>query len=58
MIAHLVEWDWEKSEREFLKALAINPNDKPARLYIERSRYFMEHPPGDDWNGVWVMESK
>jgi TolB-like protein len=32
MIAHLVEWDWEKSEREFLKTLAINPNDSYSRL--------------------------
>ena len=49
---------WEDAVRLFEEVLAINPNDKPARLYIERSRYFMEHPPGDDWNGVWVMESK
>jgi len=33
LIAHLMEWDWEKSEREFLKALAINPNDAGARLF-------------------------
>ena len=32
MNAHLTEWDWEKSEREFLKALAINPNDAEARV--------------------------
>jgi serine/threonine protein kinase len=32
MIAHLVEWDWEKSEKEFLKTLAINPNDSYSRL--------------------------
>jgi len=32
LIAHWVEWDWEKSEREFLKTLAINPNDHLARL--------------------------
>ena len=31
LIAYLVEWDWEKSEKEFLKALAINPNDAIAR---------------------------
>ena len=31
VIAHLVEWDWEKSEKEFLKALAINPNDALSR---------------------------
>jgi tetratricopeptide (TPR) repeat protein len=32
MIAHLVEWNWEKSEKEFLKALAINPNDSLSRI--------------------------
>jgi len=32
MIAHLVEWNWEKSEKEFLKTLAINPNDSYSRL--------------------------
>jgi tetratricopeptide (TPR) repeat protein len=32
MIAHLVEWNWEKSEKEFLKALAINPNNALCRL--------------------------
>ncbi len=26
------EWDWKKSEQEYLKALAINPNHPPARL--------------------------
>jgi serine/threonine protein kinase len=31
LVAHLVDWDWEKSEREFLKALAINPNDALTR---------------------------
>jgi serine/threonine protein kinase len=31
MIAHLVDWDWEKSEREFLRALAINHNDGLSR---------------------------
>jgi serine/threonine protein kinase len=32
VIAQLVEWDWPKSEREFLKSLAINPNNPLARL--------------------------
>jgi serine/threonine protein kinase len=31
MIAHLVDWDWEKSEKAFLRALAINPNDALSR---------------------------
>ena len=36
----------------------MNPADKAAKLYVERCRYLAEHPPGEDWNGVWVMESK
>ena len=32
MIAQLGEWNWEKSEKEFLKTLAINPNDSWTRL--------------------------
>lgn len=27
------EWNWEKGEREFLKALGINPNDAMSRIY-------------------------
>jgi eukaryotic-like serine/threonine-protein kinase len=33
LVAHLVDWDWEKSEKEFLKALAINPNDALSRAF-------------------------
>lgn len=36
MIAHLVEWDWEKSEKELLKALAINPNESYARMWYSQ----------------------
>ena len=32
VMAQLVEWDWGKSEKEFLKSLAINPNYPLARL--------------------------
>jgi TolB-like protein/tetratricopeptide (TPR) repeat protein/predicted Ser/Thr protein kinase len=33
MIAQLVEWNWEKSEKAFLKALAINPNGALTRMF-------------------------
>ncbi|MFN8254314.1 MAG: hypothetical protein U0W24_01415 [Bacteroidales bacterium] len=32
VMAQLVDWDWEKSEKEFLKSLAINPNNPLARM--------------------------
>src|SRR5574340_355461 len=49
---------WQDATRLLNEVLALNPDDKPARLYIERCRYFTDNPPGDDWDGVWVMESK
>jgi adenylate cyclase len=49
---------WQDATRLLNEVLALNPNDKPAQLYIERCRYFIDNPPGDDWDGVWVMESK
>jgi tetratricopeptide (TPR) repeat protein len=33
MVAQLMEWDWDKSEKEFLKTLAINPNDAITRIF-------------------------
>jgi TolB-like protein len=36
MIAHLMDWNWEKSEKEFLKAMAINPNDSLSRIFYSQ----------------------
>lgn len=33
LIAHVMEWDWEKAESEFIKALAINPSDALSRIF-------------------------
>jgi adenylate cyclase len=49
---------WNDAIREFGEVLACHPADKPSKLYIERCRHFIEAPPPEDWNGVWVMESK
>jgi len=38
--------------------LALNDHDKAATMYIGRCEHFIANPPGDEWNGVWVMESK
>ncbi|HEU0220518.1 MAG TPA: GAF domain-containing protein [Gallionella sp.] len=49
---------WQDATHLLDEVLTLNPNDKPAKLYAERCRYFIDNPPDDDWNGVWVMESK
>jgi adenylate cyclase len=49
---------WDDAAAKFQEVLSLNPNDKAARIYIERCRHLADNPPGDDWDGVWVMDSK
>ena len=44
VIGQLVEWDWEKSEKEFLKALAINPNNPLSRLMYAQLLLILNRP--------------
>jgi adenylate cyclase len=49
---------WGGAMAAFEQVLALTPKDTLSRTYIERCRYLQAHPPGNDWQGVWVMESK
>jgi adenylate cyclase len=49
---------WDKAGKSFQEALRLNPGDKLSTAYTERVSYLQAHPPGDDWDGVWVMKSK
>jgi len=42
----------------FERALAANPGDGVAALYVERCRQFQATPPPDDWDAVWVLTEK
>lgn len=49
---------WGNAITAFETALRLNPQDKLSQMYVERCRYMQAHPPGEDWQGVWIMESK
>ena len=49
---------WDQATQAFSAALTANPNDKLCSLYLERCAYLKQHPPGDGWDGVWVMTTK
>ena len=49
---------WDEAITAFNEVLRLNPHDKGAAVYVERSRHLAENPPPDDWAGEWVMESK
>ena len=42
----------------FKKVLDINPDDKTARLYLERSAQFVVQGVDKDWEGIEIMDEK
>ena len=49
---------WDEARAIFTAIMAEHPEDGPAGLYIERCDEMAAHPPGPDWDGVTVMETK
>jgi len=44
IIAVWTEWNWEKGEKEFIRALAINPNDALSRVYYAHLLMILQRP--------------
>jgi adenylate cyclase len=49
---------WRDALAAFSAAAEAFPKDKVFGLYTDRCRYFLEQPPGDDWDGVWELTEK
>ncbi len=49
---------WDEAISAFSQALKVKPDDGPSQLYLERAQEFKLNPPGDDWDGVFVMKTK
>ncbi|AEF85176.1 putative adenylate cyclase 2 (ATP pyrophosphate-lyase 2) (Adenylylcyclase 2) (AC2) [Treponema primitia ZAS-2] len=50
--------DWAAAEAAFEGVLKGDPNDGPARLFLERARAFGQKPPETDWDGVFNLSEK
>ena len=49
---------WSTAIGHFQAALMMHPQDKLSSIYLERSLFFLENEPPNDWDGVWQMTSK
>jgi adenylate cyclase len=49
---------WEQAIEVFESAIRLNLKDELCKMYVSRCHYFLSHPPGPSWDGVWVMTSK
>ena len=55
---HYLAREFEEARESFQTVLAINPGDRAARLYLDRSQFFAQHGTPPDWEGVEIIDHK
>jgi adenylate cyclase len=49
---------WKSAVEQFQQGLLIRRDDIVSNIYIQRSMMFIDSPPPENWNGVFVMTKK
>jgi adenylate cyclase len=49
---------WQAARKGFEQCLAIEPQDGPSRLFLERIDQLAAAPARGDWDGVWTLAEK
>ncbi|MEW6055362.1 MAG: adenylate/guanylate cyclase domain-containing protein [Bdellovibrionota bacterium] len=57
-LKHYYQQQWEQALNVFQSILRTRNNDKPTLELIERCKYYLNNPPGQQWDGSWEMHSK
>lgn len=57
-LVHYRKQEWDTCLGLLREGLRLNPHDKLTQIYIERAEFMKANPPGDNWDGVWVLKSK
>lgn len=55
--------EWKKAIEAFktsdeLEDMFTGRKTNPSRIYIPRCEFYLENPPGDDWDGSWTLTAK
>jgi adenylate cyclase len=50
--------DWARASKDFSTVLRTNPEDGPAKKYLQRCNEFKTKPPADSWDGVFNLSEK
>jgi hypothetical protein len=50
--------EFEEARKHFARALQIDAEDGPSKVYYARCKHYIENPPPGDWDGVFVMTTK
>jgi adenylate cyclase len=52
------EQRWNEAIRAFKESLTLNPSDFLSQMYVDRCEHLKQAPPMENWDGVYVMQSK
>ena len=55
---HYKLMEFEQALQCFTKALSVDPQDGPSKVYAERCKHYQDNMPPEDWDGVFVMKTK
>ena len=50
--------EFKNALEKFQEALKVDAQDGPSQVYYARCRHYLENPPPEDWDGVFVMTTK
>ncbi len=57
-LKHYRSRHWDEAEREIFALHQADPERKIYRIYLDRIIHFRNHPPADDWDGVFDHSTK
>jgi hypothetical protein len=49
---------FKEAQKSFAKALKLDPEDGPSKVYFARCKHYIQNPPPEDWDGVFIMKTK
>ena len=49
---------WDQAIALFKEASQLPLDDRPSKMYIRRCQNYQQNPPGENWDGVYVMKTK
>lgn len=49
---------WDKAQAHFGECVRLDPNDRPAAVFLDRIDRFRVDPPLETWDGVWRFSQK
>jgi adenylate cyclase len=50
--------EWDRAIERFDEAHRLNPQEELCGMYIDRCVSFRAEPPGENWDGGWIMKTK